>query len=303
MSIGTVLVSGATGFIGRRLVPALLADNVRVRTLSRNAGHSFPADVEQATGDLLQRQSLDGPLAGVDVAYYLVHSMGEEKSFSDTEARAATHFAEAAEQAGVRRVIYLSGLGESGAGLSEHLQSRQQVAEILRSGRFQTTVLRSGVIIGAGGSSYEMIRFLVRTMPVLPEHHWLQARCQPIAVDDVIRYLVGCLYEERTGGDTFDIGGPEVMTYYEMLERFAAVLGSTHLAAPVPPLLPRAIARWIGLVTPVKTGLAQALISGVQNDVVCNDTRIRELLPFELTGFEEAVCRALHERRDARQQR
>ena len=157
------------------------------------------------------------------------------------------------------------------------------------------------MILGHGGSSTEIIRFLVRTLPVLPERDWLKAQCQPIAADDVIRYLVGCLLDERTAGQTFDIGGPEVMTYADLAERFAKVMKTEHLTGPVPVFLPKVLARWIGWMTPVSAGLAQALLEGIHHDVVCRDERIRELLPFALTPCDEAIRKVLEERAQALQ--
>ncbi len=291
-----ILVIGATGFIGRRLVPALLKEGFTVRCLSRKKKHSGPAGAENREGDLLRPETLPETLKGIDTAYYLAHSMGEHGRFSDKERQSAVNFVEAAENAGIRRVIYLSGLGDENKKLSEHLTSRREVARILGQAAFKTTILRSGVILGEGGASYEMIRFLVRTSFALPDREWLHARCQPIAVDDVIRYLVGCLQNEETAGETFDIGGPEVMTYYDLIEAFAAEMNTHHINAPVPFFMPGILAKWVGAMTPVNAGLAIALLKGIHHDVVCQENRIRELVPFELTPCRKAIRRALDER-------
>ena len=291
-----VFVAGATGFIGRRLVPALLERGFPVRCLSRRMTRALPEGTEILKGDLLQAQTLDGVLADVDTAYYLVHSMGEKGRFAEKERISAQNFAAAAQQAGVRRVIYLSGLGEGEETLSAHLSSRSKVADILQAAPFKTTTLRSGVILGEGGTSYEIIRFLVRTSIVLPTKDWLHARCQPLAVDDAIHYLVGCLENEQTAGRTFDIGGPEIMTYYDLMETFADEMKIPHLNAPVPFFMPKVLAGWIAMMTPVNAGVARALLEGVHLDVLCRDDSIRELLPFELTPCREAIRKALAER-------
>ncbi|PLX84600.1 MAG: NADH-binding protein [Desulfuromonas sp.] len=296
-----VLVTGATGFIGRRLVEALLKEGFVVRCLSRRAEEGFAPGAEGVMGDLLEPASLEGALKDVDTAYYLVHALGEgREGFRRRDREAAENFVAAAEEAGLRRTIYLGGLGESGNHLSEHLASRLEVAETLRKAAFPVTVLRAAVIIGAGGASYEILRSLVRRLPLLAIPTAIDTRCQPIAVEDVIAYLVGCLKDERTAGQTFDIGGPEVLSYHEMLERLARVAGTLNLYLPLPLLPVRLFAYGVALATPVKASVAIPLIEGLKNEVVCRDERIRELLPLSQTPFDEAVRRALTEEYAAR---
>lgn len=291
-----VLVTGSTGFIGMRLVKSLLAEGYGVRGLVRRPETSLPAGAERALGDLLEPATLGAAFAGVDTAYYLVHSMaGGRTGFERRDRQAAENFAAAAGQAGVRRVIYLGGLGETGDGLSEHLASRLEVAGILKRGDFSTTSLRAAVIIGAGGASFEMIKSLVERLPVMITPRWVATRCQPIAVDDVIRYLVGCLKEERTAGETFDIGGPEIISYREMMERFARAERRPLFIIPVPLLTPKLSSYWVGLITPVKPSISMPLIEGLCNEVICRDQRIREIFPFTLTPFDDAVRIALAE--------
>jgi uncharacterized protein YbjT (DUF2867 family) len=292
---GTILVTGANGFIGRRLVQALAERGGPLRCLVRRAG-SLPAGVETAVGDLLDSSTLASAFQGVETAYYLVHSMaGGRSGFEERDRLAARNFVTAAERAGVSRVIYLGGLGEAGDELSEHLASRMEVASILKGGSFRTTVLRAAVIIGAGGASFEMIRSLVERLPVMIVPRWVGTRCQPIAVVDVIGYLMGCLEAPETAGGTFDIGGPEILTYRDMMERFAAIEGKNLLILPVPVLTPRLSSYWVGFITPVKPSISMPLIEGLSNEVVCRDERIRQLIPLRLTPYDEAVRIALEE--------
>lgn len=291
-----VLVTGATGFIGQRLVRALLDEGRRVRCLVRRADAQLPAGVEVVTGDLLMPVGLASAFAGVSVAYYLVHAMaGGRAGFERRDRQAAANFVTAADKAGLQRTIYLGGLGETGGGLSEHLASRLEVAAILKGGKFSTTFLRAAVIIGAGGASFEMVRALVERLPLMITPRWVSTRCQPIAVADVIGYLTGCLREARTAGETFDIGGPDVLTYREMMERFAQLTGRTCMILTVPFLTPKLSSYWVGFITPVKPSISMPLIEGLANEVVCRDQRIREILPMPLTPYDEAVAIALAE--------
>lgn len=293
---GTVLVTGATGFIGKRLVKHLLGEGYRVRCLVRRADAPLPDVVERAVGDFLEPGGLEAAFAGIDTAYYLVHSMGGGRAgFERRDREAAENFVAAANRSGLRRAIYLGGLGETGDNLSEHLASRLEVAKILQQGAFKTTFLRAAVIVGAGGASFEMVRSLVERLPVMITPRWVSTRCQPIAVGDVIRYLAGCLRDERTAGETFDIGGPDILTYREMMERFARIGNRAILIVPVPVLTPKLSSYWVGLVTPVRPSIAIPLIEGLKNEVVCRDNRIRQLIPIPLTPYDEAVKIALAE--------
>lgn len=291
-----VLVTGATGFIGGRLVHALLRDGFRVRCLVRKESVILPEGAEKVRGDLLEKASLTGALRGIHSAFYLVHSMaGGRAGFEQRDREAAENFADAAGRAGVRRVIYLGGLGETAGKLSEHLASRLEVAEILKKGNFSTTFLRAAVIIGAGGASFEMIRSLVDRLPLMIAPRWVSTKCQPIAVADVVRYLVGCLKDERTAGDVFDLGGPEILTYREMMEHFARIRNKFTIILPTPFLTPRLSSYWVGLVTPVKPSISMPLIEGLKTEVICRDDRIKALVPISLTTYDEAVRLALAE--------
>jgi uncharacterized protein YbjT (DUF2867 family) len=291
-----ILVTGATGFIGKRLVAALVAEGFQVRCLTRRLTAEIPPEAENLTGDLLDRSTLGNAFRGIDTAYYLVHAMsGTRSGFEERDRVAAENFVAYAEKFGVRRVIYLGGLGEEGDHLSEHLASRLAVAKILKSGAFQTTYLRAAVIIGAGGASFEMIRSLVQNLPIMITPRWVSTRCQPIAVSDVIAYLVGCLKDERTAGQTYDIGGPELLSYREMMERFAEIRNKHITIFPVPFLTPKLSSYWVGLITPVKPSISMPLIEGLGNEVICHDNEIRNILPIPLTTYDEAVKTALAE--------
>lgn len=291
-----VLVTGATGFIGRRLVAALTAEGIKVRCLMRRQPETALAGAETVIGDLLDGATLDDAFLGIETAYYLVHAMsGSRAGFESRERTAAENFVAAAEKHGLKRVIYLGGLGEEGDKLSEHLASRLEVAKILKRASFQTTYLRAAVIIGAGGASFEMIRALVDKLPLMITPRWVSTKCQFIAVKDVISYLVGCLKDPRTAGKTYDIGGPELLSYREMMERFAEIQKKFIMILPVPFLTPKLSSYWVGLMTPVKPSISMPLIEGLGNEVICHDNEIRKILPIPLTGYDEAVKTALAE--------
>jgi uncharacterized protein YbjT (DUF2867 family) len=288
-----VLVTGATGFIGRRLVPALGAAGHDVTALVRDAaGYDAPPDVRVVEGDLLDPGSF-GAALDVDAAYYLVHSMRAGGDFETRDRRAARNFVDAASTAGVERVVYLGGLGEDRDNLSPHLRSRREVERVLASGSYALTTLRAGIIIGSGSASFELVRQLARRLPVMVTPRWVETDCQPVAVDDVVTYLVGVLDRPETAGGTYDVGGPEVMSYAEMLRRTGRQQGREPRIVPIPVLTPRLSAAWLGLMTDVPRSVARPLVEGLKNPVVARDDRIRDAVPVDLTPFEVAVARAL----------
>lgn len=300
-----VLLLGATGFVGSRLVPELLRRGVRLRLLVRDPARvknpSAREDVEIVRGDLLSGKGIAEALNGIHTAYYLVHSMGGRSIFRNEEyaARdktAAENFMAAADAAGLKRVIYLGALGEETEGLSEHLRSRAEIARIISSSLPAATILRAAIIIGAGGASFEMLRYLVERLPVMVCPRWIETRIQPIALRDVLAYLVGCLYNPATAGLTFDIGGPEVLTYRQMMQDYAEARGLTQrIIFRVPFLTPLLSAYWVDLVTPVSSGVAHPLIEGLKNEVVCRENRIDDYVPIAKTPFKEAVRTAVSE--------
>lgn len=295
---------GATGYIGGRLVPLLADAGHEVRCLARRpeklAGIDWAERVEVVRGDALEAPSLDAAMTGVDVVYYLVHSIGSGGSFSDADRRAAEHTASAAARAGVRRVVYLGGLVPSGEDASEHLASRAEVGQILLDGPVPATVLQAGVIIGSGSASFEMLRYLTERLPVMVTPRWVRSRVQPIAVRDVLRYLIGVLDLEPGTNRRFDIGGPDVLTYRDMMQRYAAVAElSRRVIIPVPLLSPRLSSHWVNVVTPVPKAIAQPLIESLRNSVVMAEHDIEQLIPFELCPFDRAVHLALARTRSA----
>jgi uncharacterized protein YbjT (DUF2867 family) len=300
-----VLLTGATGFIGGRLLRRLASRGISPRCLVRSATRfqgRVPSDMELHVmeGDLLQPDTLSRAMEGIDTAYYLVHSMGgrsllQYKAYLEQDLQAARNFTKAAEESGVKRIVYLGGLGEMADNLSEHLRSRQMVAQILQSTRIQTTVLRAANIIGAGGAPFEMLRHLVERLPVMLCPRWIDTRCQPIAVENVIEYLEGCLLEPKTAGGTFDIGGLEIITYRELMAKYARIRGLRRLIITVPVLTPHLSSYWIHLVSPVPAGVVMPLVEGLKNEVICKNDAIRELIPIRLISMEEAIRTALSE--------
>jgi len=291
-----VLVTGATGFVGRRLVPALVDAGHEVTALVRDAGrYDPPSGVRVVVGDLLEPESFEAA-PDVDAAYYLVHSMTARDDFEARDRRAARNFADAASAAGVGRVIYLGGLGEERDHLSSHLQSRREVERVLATGTYALTTLRAAIVVGPGSAGFEMVVQLASRLPVMVTPRWVRTPCQPIAVADLLAYLVGVLDVPDTAGGTYEVGGTEVLTYAEMIRRTGRHLGHEPIILAVPVLTPRLSAYWVGLMTDVPWSVARPLIEGLKNPVVVTDDRLSRLVAVEPTPFDEAVRRAITER-------
>ncbi|MFJ4923713.1 SDR family oxidoreductase [Streptomyces sp. NPDC088725] len=304
------LVSGATGYIGGRLVPELLAAGHQVRCLARTPeklrDQPWTGSVEVARGDVTDADSVGAAMAGVDVAYYLVHALGSGGDFAETDRRAATIFGERAKAAGVRRIVYLGGLTPAGVPqreLSPHLRSRTEVGRILLDSGVPTAVLRAAVIIGSGSASFEMLRYLTERLPVMVTPSWVRTSIQPIAVRDVLRYLVGCARLPGEVNRSFDIGGPGVLTYRDMMQRYALVAGlPRRLILPVPVLTPGLSSHWIGVVTPVPRSIARPLAESLRNEVICHEHDLARYVPDPPGGpltFDRAVELALRRIQDA----
>jgi len=296
---GLVLVFGASGYIGSYLVPRLLAAGRRVRASARHRavleGRGWPG-VELVEADALRPESLAAALAGVEVAYYLVHSMASGPGFPTLERRAADHFREAAAAAGVQRIVYLGGVIPPSP-RSAHLRSRQVTGERLRAGPVPVTEVRAGIVVGPGSAAFEVIRDLVNHLPLMVTPRWVRSRSAPIALDNLLEYLVRLPYLPETAGQVYEAGGPEVLTYEAVMRQYAEVVGRRPLILPVPVLSPRLSSYWLKLVTSVPTAVAGALVDGLSQDVLVDDRALRALVPQRLLTFREAVVATLEAER------
>jgi len=297
-----ILVAGATGYVGGRLIPALLDEGYTVRAMGRSLeklacrpwGHH--PKVELVKGDVLDRESLERALSGCGVAYYLVHSMIAQKhKFVEADRRAARNMVSASESAGIDRIIYLGGLAEKKNGvLSKHLLSRIEVADILQSGKVPVTDLRAPMILGSGSASFEILRYLVERLPLMITPRWVRSLNQPIAISNVVKYLVGCLEHDETIGQTYDIGGPDVLAYRDLLDIYAQEAKlPKRWVMPVPVLTPTLSAYWIHLISPVPHSIALPLTEGLSSNAVCSDKRIQTIIPQKLLSPREAIRTAL----------
>ena len=289
------LVFGASGYVGTHLVPALAARGATVRAAARRRSVLEARDwpgIELVQADALAPDTLGPALAGVDVAYYLVHSMAAGRDFPRLDREAAENFRAAAERAGVRRIVYLGGLQPAGDA-STHLASRGETGGILRQGTVPVTEVRAGVIIGPGSAAFEVIRDLVFHLPAMVTPRWVHSRSQPIALDDVLDYLLRLPEIPQAEGAIYDVGGPEVLTYAQMMREFGDLVGRRPVIVPVPVLTPRLSSYWLNLVTAVPTNVARALIDGLEHDVLADDAAIRALIPLPLKTYRQAVEAAL----------
>jgi uncharacterized protein YbjT (DUF2867 family) len=298
-----VLVTGATGYIGGRLVPELLARGHEVRALARTPAklddRPWRGDVEVVKGDVFDPDSLDRACEGMDAVHYLIHSMDGEDGFAERDRTAAANVRDAAARAGVQRLVYLGGLGNDEEDLSEHLRSRHEVGKVLADGPVPVTELRAAIIIGSGSMSFEMLRHLVEVLPVMTTPRWVDTRVQPIAVRDVLAYLCEVLEVDEAAGQVLEIGGPDAMSYRQLMHAYAEVAGlRRRVIIPVPVLTPRLSSLWVGLVTPLPSGLARPLVDSLVNEVVVRDDRIRELVPRDTVPFRDAVALALERIKD-----
>jgi len=297
-----ILMTGGTGYVGGRLIPRLLTAGYRVRAMARSPERLYcrpwgrHPSLEIVAGDALDRDAFIAAARGCKVAYYLIHSMNAQKGrFAMADRTAAENMVAAAEANHLERIIYLGGLGEkSHEALSKHLRSRHEVEQILMAGNVPVTNLRAAMILGSGSASFEMLRYLVDRLPVMITPRWVQTPCQPISIRNVLDYLEGCLEAPATIGETLDIGGTDVLTYRDLIHIYAEEAGlRKRRIIPVPVLTPWLSAKWVHLVTPVPSSIAQPLAEGLSIPVVCGDNRIREMVPVQLAGSREAIRRAL----------
>jgi uncharacterized protein YbjT (DUF2867 family) len=293
-----ILVTGATGYVGGRLVPRLIQSGYRVRCMVRDRarlqGRVWLQHAEVAEGDVFRPETLATAMQGVHTAYYLIHSMGGGADFHDKDLTAARNFSAAARDAGVRRIIYLGGLAGEGDQLSEHLQSRQQTGEALREAGVPVTEFRAAVIVGSGSLSFEIIRYLTERVPIMISPRWVYTRTQPIGIRDVLEYLAAAIALPESAGRIIEIGGADVITYGDMMTIYAQVRGLRRVMLPVPVLTPRLSSWWVDLVTPIPAVIARPLIDGLRNENIVRDFSARELFPRIVPAdYRTSVQRAL----------
>ena len=293
-----VLVTGATGYVGGRLVPRLIeagySVRVMVRDSSRLQGRTWVKNVEVAQGDVLEPDTLPETMKGIGVAYYLIHSMGGGANFHTRDLSAARAFGNAARQAGIQRIIYLGGMGDPNSDLSEHLRSRQQTGNALREAGVPVTEFRAAIIVGSGSLSFEMIRYLTERLPIIICPQWVFTRVQPISIRNVLEYLIGALDQIDSTGKVIEIGGTDTLTYGEMIIQYARVRGLKRWLLPVPLISPQLLSYWVHLVTPLPAVIAHPLIDGLRNEVVVRDHTAEDLFPnIRPLDYENAVRAAL----------
>ena len=292
-----ILVTGATGYIGGQLIPKLTEAGHQVACMARDPqrlrGDRWEK-VEIRQGDVLDRASLRSAMQGIDVAYYLIHAMaGGAQGFEEREFSGAENFGKAAKEAGIQRIIYLGGLGDCEKGLSPHLWSRQHVGEILRASGVPVTEFRAAVVIGLGSISFEMFRYLTERLPIMITPKWVTTRCQPIAIKNVLDYLTLCLTQPQSIGKIYEIGGPDVITYGDMMREYACARHLKRYLIPVPILTPRLSSYWVNIVTPIPRSYAQPLIEGLRSEVVVHDPSAQEDFNIKLIPYPDALRRAL----------
>lgn len=289
------LVFGASGYIGTNLTPRLQSTGWRVRAAARHravlAARGWQG-VDIVAADALRPETLDAALAEVDVAFYLVHSMAAGQNFAELDIEAARNFAAAAARAGVGRIVYLGGLIPENPS-SLHLQSRAATGDTLRHGRIPVTEIRAGMIVGPGSAAYEIISDLVNYLPIMITPRWVQSRSTPIALDDLLDYLIGVARMPETQGKIYDVGGPETLSYEDLMRQYGELVGKNFRLLSLPILTPRLSSYWLKLVTAVPTNIARALIDGLEHDVIADDDEIRRLIPLQLKDFRQSIQAAL----------
>jgi len=297
-----VLVLGSTGYVGSRLVERLIEQGYEVRAgwrtkskLDEQPWKSHPK-VHPVKVDALDIEQLKQAMAGCEIVYYLIHSMYSGSDFEDLDRKSAENTVKVADGQDIKRIIYLGGLGEERDRLSRHLRSRKEVEKILRSGKTTVTTFQAAMVIGPGSASFEIMRYLVNRLPVMITPKWVRTKTQPISIEDTIDYLVGCLTKVETAGESFDIGGPEITTYKDLMTLYAEEAGLVkRFEVPIPLLTPRLSSYWVDLVTPIKATIARPLIGSLSQETVCREHRIREIIPLKLLTIREAIQRTLVE--------
>ncbi len=297
-----ILITGATGYVGGRLVPRLLESGYKVRCLARDASRLKNRwnGAEIFQGNVLDENSLNSALKGIDTAYYLIHSMGGDDEFSKTDIIAAENFARAAENQNVKRIIYLGGLVSEDENLSKHLSSRLETGQTLRKFNVAVTEFRAGVIVGSGSLSFEMIRYLTERLAVMITPKWVNTKTQPIAIRDVLHYLIEAIKVEDSIGEIIEIGGEDILTYKDLMNIYAEVRGLKRYFIKVPVLTPRLSSHWVGFVTPLPSRIAKPLVDGLKNELICKSTKAKELFNFKPISYKHAVELALQRNKDGK---